>query len=466
MGASTVPLPVGGGVRGSGLRAAAVVVDITPPAGHAMGGYLARTLEATDTHDPLTASLVWIADESGELLWVALDALAVGASTSERIRAGVGRAVGVDPDSIVVCASHTHAGPSGWLRPLYDGFPSTLDEVLVDVLVERVTAAAAGLRPVSVRPAWSVVGAVGVGTNRNDRSGPHDDSTGVLTLQSDAGPVAVLADYACHPTVLSHANRTYSADYPGVARRVAAAALRTAGQPAPVVAFLQGAAGDVSTRFTRRGQSFAEVDRLGGVVGAAIARGALLGRDLSAGATAAARADSCGGPGGEPGRAPGGWPGIGRVRRACVELPTRTMPPIDQLDRDLAVAEREWGAACDPAPPAARIARTRYEGARMLAALSAAELPPTLQLPISVVTLGEVAWVHLPVEPFASYGAAIAAASPYPATRVVGYSDGYFGYLADAEAHAAGSYEARASLFDPAAGPLLVEAAIDLLNRR
>jgi hypothetical protein len=196
------------------------------------------------------------------------------------------------------------------------------------------------------------------------------------------------------------------------------------------------------------------VDRLGGVVGAAIARGARLGRGASVDATADPR-------GGPDGRAV-----VGRVRRVRVELPTRTIPPADQLHRDLAAAERQWGASRDAATPAARIARTRYEGARMLAALSAAELPPTLELPISVVTLGEVAWVHLPVEPFASYGAAIAAASPYPVTRVVGYSDGYFGYLADAQAHAAGSYEARASLFDPAAGQLLVEAAVELLNRR
>jgi hypothetical protein len=277
-------------------------------------------------------------------------------------------------------------------------------------------------------------------------------------LRSERGAVVVLADYACHPTVLGHDNLSYSADFPGVARRVAAAGLAAAGSPAPVVAFLQGAAGDASPRFTRRGQSFAEVDRLGGVLGAAITRGSLLGEPVTAAVPASQS------PAGPP-PAGSAWTDQPTVRRTTVELPTRIMPTQKQVRDELARTEHDWRAAADPTSPAARIARTRHEGARMLAARSNAQLPETLELPISVATLGAIAWVHLPVEPFASYAAAITAASPYPVTRVVGYTDGYFGYLADSAAHASGSYEARASLFDPAAGKLVVDAAVGLLGQ-
>ena len=99
-----------------------------------------------------------------------------------------------------------------------------------------------------------------------------------------------------------------------------------------------------------------------------------------------------------------------------------------------------------------------------LGRLREAELPASFDLPISVVEVGPIAWMHLPVEPFASYAAAIEAGSRHPVTRVIGYTDGYFGYLADAAAHTVGTYEAQASMFDPTGGDLLVRAAVDLLN--
>ena len=100
----------------------------------------------------------------------------------------------------------------------------------------------------------------------------------------------------------------------------------------------------------------------------------------------------------------------------------------------------------------------------MLAALADAGIPPTLELPIAAVALGEAAWINLPVELFASFGLAIRERSPFPWTRVIGYTNGYFGYVADETAHRDGVYEASASRFDARGGQVLVEAAVDLLR--
>lgn len=435
------------------LTAATTLVEVTPPAGHPLGGYLSRhNAVSTGTHDPLTATLLHLCDHAGGgVLWVTLDALGIEASTADRIRRGVATAAGVSADTVLVCASHTHSGPDAWLPgvPPSSAAPD-LDGSLVDDLVDRLVAAAAGLgenrRPVAA--SWSTVTSVGVGMNRNDPGGPHDDSAGVLALRGEEGEiVAVVVDYACHPTVLGHDNLRYSADFPGAARAVVAAALRSTGLAAgrdaapPVVAFLQGAAGDVSTRFTRRAQSFAEAARLGGMLGAASARGAL-----------AAEAGPC--------------PGAAVVRRDTVELPVRSLPTSVETREQVARAE----AACrrvagSPATPQARIAQCKYEGALVLNALREADLPATMRLPFAVVAFGDVAWVHLPVELFDSFRAAITAASPFPHTRVVGYTDGYFGYVADATAHANGTYEALSSFFDAAAGTTLVDASVRLLKR-
>ena len=94
----------------------------------------------------------------------------------------------------------------------------------------------------------------------------------------------------------------------------------------------------------------------------------------------------------------------------------------------------------------------------MLASLADAGIPSSLDLPIAVVAVGDAAWVHLPVELFASFGLAIRERSPFPWTRVIGYTNGYYGYVADEAAHRDGVYEASASRFDAAGGQILALA--------
>src|SRR5437879_3975966 len=165
---------------GDGLVAAAAFVDVTPPIGRPMGGYVARDQLSIGSHDPLLASLIWLADPQADVLWVALDALGVDAELGLLVRQRVALAAGIQPDSVIIAASHTHAGPSGWLRPLYPGFPSTRDESLRAALAETVAGAAARLRPRPVRARWAVARSVGVGRDRNDPARRHEDTSGVL----------------------------------------------------------------------------------------------------------------------------------------------------------------------------------------------------------------------------------------------------------------------------------------------
>lgn len=435
------------------VRYAATSVDVTPPERLPLAGYLARGQEpAHGVHDPLTASLLLLADDSGSntVCWVTLDMLSVDTATATRLSTAVAERAGIARAAVLVCCSHTHSAPAAWLRPDLaalaaahnDGGDAESACQALDRLVVTVADAAETLSttaPASL--SYTHVPAVGLGANRYDPAGPHESATGVLTVRDERGAVrAVAFDYACHPTVLGHDNLEYSADYLAGCRAALVAALGSV-EPSdepPVLAFLQGAAGDASTRFTRREQTFPEADRDGGILAGAVLRGALSGEAV-AGA-------------------------IPEVRRASVRVPTRHLPDGVEVAKRLADAGAEWRDAGDGAGPAARIARTRHEGALLLRRMVEAGVPAEVELPITVVTMGEAAWVHLPMEPFASYATAITTASPYPQTRVVGYTDGYFGYLADEPAHAAEVYEALSSVFDPAAGDIVVAAALDLLR--
>jgi hypothetical protein len=83
---------------------------------------------------------------------------------------------------------------------------------------------------------------------------------------------------------------------------------------------------------------------------------------------------------------------------------------------------------------------------------------------MAVVVIGRDAWLHLPVELFSSLALEIRAASPFRRTRVIGYADGYLGYVVDAEADRAGGYEAASSLFDQTGARSIVDASLDLLR--
>ncbi|HEY4572058.1 MAG TPA: hypothetical protein VIH10_21450 [Kribbella sp.] len=393
------------------LLLAATSLDVSPPPGHRLDGYAARTGVAIGTADPLQATLIWLStqDDPG-VLWLSLDAIATGAALSAELAAAAGAAAGILPSHVVVSASHTHSGPSGWTGEIHPIIPAEQEPDLVESLLSAVRAASLQRRP--VKASWRSIEVVGVGTNRHRRNGPHDNTAGILALHSPSGSLeAVLLDFACHPTTYGPENLQYSADWPGAARAALAPA---------VVGFLQGAAGDVSPRFTRQGRGAAEVARLGGLLAGRV-REALAGPGLEL-----------------PQAAP-------VIRRTTLNLPVRVVPPADESEELVAVAESRVNGTDDPS---GRMSQTRLDGARGQALMAAASLPPCLALPVSAVTMGDVCWINLPVELFALHGACLQSDSTHPITRVIGYTDGYFGYVVDPSAAAAGTYEALITYFD------------------
>jgi hypothetical protein len=242
-------------------------------------------------------------------------------------------------------------------------------------------------------------------------------------------------NFACHPTVLGHDNRLISADLFGAAQR--SAEMRMG---APCV-FVQGAAGDLSTRYTRREQSFAEVERLGGLLaetGAALAANA---QDIS---TAS---------------------GVDRVER-MLELPGKPPPDPEQARREVLDRRRRFASLRDGNADAAalRVAQTELEGALIEEAFVEAETDNYRLCPLAAVRIGDIALVTVPGELFSSLGRLIRERSPFPVTCVLGYTDGHVGYLPGAKEYEAGGYEALASALAPDAGDRVVDTCVGLLE--
>ena len=76
----------------------------------------------------------------------------------------------------------------------------------------------------------------------------------------------------------------------------------------------------------------------------------------------------------------------------------------------------------------------------------AAGIPAELELPLTLVRIGERRWLHCSVELYSAAGQRLRAATS--GLRVIGYTDGYHSYLAAPEAFQDHQYEAQSSHFD------------------
>lgn len=416
------------------LRAGAVEIDITPPVGGRMAGYAARTQVSQGIHDPLHAEVLYLATAETSLLLVSLDLICVDLSFTQRARAAIQEATGIPPEAILLACSHTHSGPDGFMvdMPVLKSWP---DPALQDMLIRKLSGAAAWAQQ-SAQPARLSRGlthAEGIGLNRNDpQGGPSDSQVILLRVDDENGqPLAVLFNFGCHPTIMGYDNLLLSADYPGAAK----AALRQH-YPGTVFLFTNGAAGDVSTRFTRRSQGFREVQRMGYILAGAVLSGMqtcqpLPGEHLSA-------------------------------RRIPVTLPLRTFPDPATAEAQLQEQRQILAQlqAADAPSGEIRKAITRVEGAQGQLVM-AREFSGTTRFETELQTLqvGQLQMAALPGEPFTRTVLEIKALGEDFPVLVISYANDYKGYFPDAVSVQAGTYEALTSPYDSAAAEILRETA-------
>ncbi len=444
------------------MRLGTHVTTITPQVPIDMGGYGARLAPATGVHDPLTARALVLEDGPVKVGLVVADLLMFSRLQAEAIRQRASALTGIPPGHLVVAATHTHSGPAVSSSP---PFSQKADPVYGNWVVEAAAGALyqAAERLEEVWAGWAMSEVEGVGGSRRASAptapevaspttmlgktvSPDRQPLGVLSLARPDGALrAVLVNFQCHPTVLGADNLLISADLAGAARD----ALKGLLGPDVFVAFVNGACGDVSPRFTRRAQTFGELRRLGGLLGAAAA-------------TAALRAECRELP-----------PGSLRVGTVEAGLPIRDLPSAEEAQEQLARMKEEWERAqATPGLPAGalRLARTALEGAQVqaLLALYQGEVETRAEL---------VGWrlngpgegshfglVTIPGELFASLGDAIRGGGGLGCTFVAGYSGGEVGYIPDRQAYAEGGYEVLSSPFAPEAGETLASAAANLLR--
>jgi hypothetical protein len=220
--------------------------EITPAAPVPMWGYGARGAAlSTGVRDPLFIRTVVIDVGSDKLAIVGMD---LGRSPTDamlpRIRNAVREASGVN--FLLISGSHTHHGPVVELLDEPDKGRGRFDDAvrwsqsLETAIIESINQAAASVQP--ARLGW---GSKSVTMNRNRHTKreptPVDSELAVIRFDNLEGtPLAVVVNYAAHPTMLDSKDLRFSADWPGAMAKGVEEALQ-----APCV-FMQGACGDLS----------------------------------------------------------------------------------------------------------------------------------------------------------------------------------------------------------------------------
>jgi len=426
------------------LRAAVSRANITPPIGIELTGFAGRG-PSVGLGDELHATALLLDDGRERVAIVHLDLIGVDAQWAAATRALIAQRGRLPADSILLCCTHTHYGPTGRgagedpRESPEAAYMAQLRFTLAGLLQE----ARGKLAPVTARVGRSESD---IGVNRRERlpdgriilgrnpQGPIDREVVLVRFdRPDGEPVACLLNFAAHPVSQTHTGRLISADFPGYARQVAEDLTGAA------CLFLQGACGNINSVIMEEGLQSPRT--LGKRLGAAAIQACETAIPVEA--------------------AP--------IGVACREarLPAKTYGSIEEaqaaVDGLLAETERARDAG-----NRSRLWWAEHRLSRATACLESLQLGkplPPVPAPVWGVALGEIGLATGPGEIFCQIGMAVKRAGVLPHTLYVSNTNGSIGYVPVPEAYPEGGYEVEsASRVGPEAAAVLERATLSALR--
>lgn len=403
---------------------------ITPPLPCRLAGFARREGLSWQVAQQLWARSLVLDDGTCTIGWVVCDLLEVGRSLVADIRTAVSATGCLDGQDVMVSATHTHAGPDlncEWAEGATEHAEAkaAYRNFLPHAIASSLVAAVSDLAPASL--SWGKEAVYGVAASRRGGAG-GPQKLGALIATQGARARGMRVIYPCHGTVLGPDNLLVSGDLIGVTVEALERTTGTVGG----CSWAQGAAGDVSTRYTRRERTFAELQRLAQVVATGAQRAGGAARPLNADL------------------------GV-RLERTTVALLLKSDDPVGTQHGVVPVAQR--------APGDRSKAALLEEALVARAARRDGTFEAEGEAEICVLTIGELKLCFVPGEPFESIERALCQRSDLPDLRVVGYSNGAPGYIFTPEEEPEAGYEVMASPLTGAAGEGIVSAATRLLSR-
>lgn len=433
-------------------------VDITPPLGTVINGYF-NIRKADGVLDPLEASCLALSCKDKTVLLMALDNLGIPQAYLKPMQEAVCAATGLPRKALFIHCTHSHtAGAVGakWEQPLNVAYRKELEKLLS----QAATQALADRKP--ARMGWRTAKLPGLAFSRRFRMkdgsvrtnpgignpdileplGGPDDSLRLLRFDR-AEDSLVLMQFGMHPD--SVGGTKLSADWPGFARRTFEQAI-----PNAKVLFFNGAEGDIGVQnvFPQPGDmndltlDFDDVYRGYDATrryGRILAGTALQIYDIVSYVDVAALS----------------------FAQATVKVPANVPSPEEMpLAKKYAALHNE--DKDDQIPyTGMQLTTVVAEALRMVRLENG---PSCFEMPLSAVSIGPIALMGIPGEPFAAISKGVQEVPGFETVLLTCNTNGYEGYFPMEDSYAEGGYEARSSNFRAGVGELLIRESRQLLK--
>ena len=386
------------------LKAGVARANITPP----VGTIANRGNPSIGIATELYAKALVLDDGQTKAALVTADVILLGKKVVAETRARIEERTGIPGAHVMFAASHTHSGSVTTMRERWSN--KEPDQSYVDQLVAKMAGA--------VAEAHSRVGEVRIGAGEGHAAvsinrwistpegakwapnpeGPVDDTLSVLRVDgSDGKPLAGLVNYAAHASVMRW-GQFFAADYPGFLQRV----VEKVYEDKVTVLFANGASGDTKIKWLKKEEDGSDNFAYGGVEDARRWGTVLAGEAIKT--LEQIRTEEVGGL---------------RVASKEIEFPMLPLPSVEEVEAELE-AKRKKGEDA-----------TWEE--RTLASLRAGTAPTSITGEIQVLRIGpEIILVAVPGELFAEVGLKMREEVACEHLFIVGYANGYVGYLPSA----------------------------------
>lgn len=419
------------------LKAGTAVVDITPKEWPLAprGSFTPRPVDSA--HDSLKVRCLVLDDGNTSIALVVVDSCMVHREQADPAKKQASDATGIPVEHMLVSATHTHSAP---FANAQHGTPQELayQKRLLAGIVEAIVQASRNRQParagwsgydlpdevfnrrwflkpgtVPTNPFGEDTDIVKMNPPRNNNilinpAGPTDPEVSVLYVVNAKGrPLAVFANYSLH--YVGNTGGQMSADYFGEFSRLMP--VRLGRPPEDFVAMMtNGTSADINNINFRnprpRREPFEQIR--------------IVASKTADAATRAVR--QIGSPSGDLTLA---------MRQREITLEHR-VPTAEQIERAKSIVEMD--AEAEKKLP-------RLAKAYALRTLKLAKEPPTTNVLIQAVRIGDLAICTLPFEVFVEIGLEIKGKSPAADTFVMSLANGGYGYLPTPEQHQFGGYE-------------------------
>lgn len=434
-------LAVHAGAVAGELQAGAARRSIVPPFPTHMGGFMDRTGTFEGVHDEVYARALVLDNGDTRLAVISSDLTAVDADMTRQIRQAVQEQTGIPAAHIMVSCAHNHSAPSLYEPGRIKESESAVKPFFVEQFTAAVVEAWEQRRP--ARLGFHAGQLEGLTRNRQQDNDLVDPQVAVTLVQEADSRTVIgsLFNFTGHPVIVGSSNLQLSGEYPGAASRAVENLLGGVGL------FTQGAAGDITVH--RSGDPFEEIERVGRTVAAEVIK--------SAGFIRAGEESQL------------------AVATRTLELPSREIPSVEQATQAAAEATQRVKAAEERQASAVVVKGLRKQlqihSINLLVARRVAagemEFPRTYLAEVQVMRIGDLILASVPGEIFVEYALELrsrVAQDTGLSCCLVGYANGYIGYIVTPRAQRTGGYEASVARVRPGAGRAMIEAAMELVH--